>query len=44
LQDRERRLIPDVEKVRRADFAFVNDGSREELDAFVSDVMEKLAA
>jgi dephospho-CoA kinase len=44
LQDRERRLIPDEEKVRRADFAFVNDGSREELDAFVSDVMEKLAA
>jgi dephospho-CoA kinase len=44
LQDRERRLIPDEEKVRRADFAYLNDGSREELDAFVSDVMEKLAA
>jgi dephospho-CoA kinase len=43
LQDRQRRLIPDEEKIRRADFAYVNDGSREELDAFVSDVMEKLA-
>jgi dephospho-CoA kinase len=43
LQDRERRLIPDEEKMRRADFSYVNDGSREELDAFVSDVMEKLS-
>ena len=44
LQDRERRLIPDEEKMRRADFAYVNDGSREGLDAFVSDVMEKLSS
>jgi dephospho-CoA kinase len=43
LQDRERRLIPDGEKMRRADFAYVNDGSREDLDSFVSDVMEKLS-
>ena len=43
LQDRERRLIPDEEKMRRADFAYVNDGSREDLDTFVSDVMEKLS-
>jgi dephospho-CoA kinase len=42
LQDRERRLIPDEEKMRRADFAYVNDGTIEELDAFVSDVVEKL--
>jgi dephospho-CoA kinase len=42
LQDRERRLIPDEEKARRADFAYVNDGTVEELDAFVSGVMEKL--
>jgi dephospho-CoA kinase len=41
---RERRLLPDEEKLRRADFAFVNDGSLEELDAFVSGVMEKLSA
>jgi dephospho-CoA kinase len=40
--DRERRLLPDEEKLARADFAFVNDGSLEELDAFVSDVMAKL--
>jgi dephospho-CoA kinase len=44
MQDRERRLIPDGEKVARADFAFVNDGSLEELDRFVSDVLQKLAA
>lgn len=44
VQDRERRLIPDDEKMRRADFAYVNDGTLDELDAFVSDVMEKLSA
>jgi dephospho-CoA kinase len=41
--DRERRLLPDEAKLARADFAFVNDGSLEELDAFVSDVMAKLS-
>jgi dephospho-CoA kinase len=44
MQDRERRLIPDGEKVARADFAFVNDGSLEELDAFVADVIGRLTA
>ena len=39
---RERRLLPDEEKVRRADFAYVNDGSLEELDAFVGDVIDRL--
>ena len=39
LDEREQRLIPDEEKVRRADFAYVNDGSLEELDAFVADVV-----
>jgi dephospho-CoA kinase len=39
---RERRLIPDAEKVRRADFAYVNDGTLEELDAFVADVLSQL--
>ena len=43
MADREQRLIPDAEKLERADFAYVNDGTREELDAFVSDVMAKLA-
>jgi dephospho-CoA kinase len=42
--DREQRLIPDEEKVRRADFAYLNDGSLEELDAFVADVVAKLHA
>ncbi|HKB92688.1 MAG TPA: dephospho-CoA kinase [Gaiellaceae bacterium] len=42
--DREARLVPDGEKVARADFAFVNDGSLEELDAFVADVMDELCA
>jgi hypothetical protein len=36
--------MPDAEKVERADFAFVNDGSLEELDAFVAGVVEELAA
>jgi dephospho-CoA kinase len=44
MQDRERRLIPDDEKLARADFAYVNDGSLEELDRFVSGVVEKLGA
>ena len=43
MQDRERRLIPDEEKVARADFAYVNDGSFEELDAFVSGVVDRLS-
>jgi hypothetical protein len=37
-------LLPDDEKVRRADFAYVNDGTPEELDAFVADVMRRLVA
>jgi dephospho-CoA kinase len=41
---RARRLIPDEEKVRRADFAYVNDGSLEELDAFVGSVLERLTS
>jgi dephospho-CoA kinase len=42
LQDRERRLIPEEEKIRKADFSYVNDGTVKELDAFVSGVIEKL--
>lgn len=41
---REDRLIPDSEKVRRADFSYVNDGTLEELDAFVAEVMARLTA
>jgi dephospho-CoA kinase len=40
--DRGTRLIPDEEKVRRADFAYVNDGSLDELDAFVDGVAAEL--
>ena len=43
-EQREARLIPDEEKVRRADFAYVNDGSLDELDAFVGGVVDTLAA
>jgi dephospho-CoA kinase len=42
--DRDLRLLPDKEKVKRADFAYVNTGTLEELDAWVADVMEKLTA
>jgi dephospho-CoA kinase len=41
---REERLLADEEKARRADYVYVNDGSLEELDAFVADVMAKLTA
>jgi dephospho-CoA kinase len=40
--DREERLVPEEEKMRRADFSYVNDGSLEELDAFVAGVLEEL--
>lgn len=37
------RLIPDEEKVQRADYAYVNDGTLDELDAFVVRVLGALA-
>jgi dephospho-CoA kinase len=40
--DRESRLIPDREKVKRADFSYVNTGTPEELDAWVAEVMATL--
>jgi dephospho-CoA kinase len=43
MDDREARLIPDTEKVQRADFSFKNTGSLEELDAFVKSVMAELS-
>jgi dephospho-CoA kinase len=42
--DREQRLLPDAEKVKRADYAYVNTGSLEELDAWVRVVMAELTA
>jgi dephospho-CoA kinase len=40
--DREARLLPDREKVERADFAYVNTGTPGELDAWVAGVMATL--
>src|SRR5262249_42971523 len=41
---REQRLLPEEEKVALADYTYVNDGTLEELDAFVADVIGKLTA
>ncbi len=38
------RLLPDEEKVARADFAYVNDGTLAQLDTFVGEVLERLHA
>ena len=40
--DRDQRLLPDKEKLKRADFAYVNTGTLEELDAWVARVMAEL--
>jgi dephospho-CoA kinase len=44
VDEREARLLPDEEKVRRADFSYVNDGTLDDLDAFVADVVETLTS
>ena len=41
---RETRLIPDEEKAALADFSYVNDGSRRQLDEFVAETMRALEA
>lgn len=43
MDDRESRLIPDREKVKRADFVYVNTGTPEDLDAWVAEVMATLS-
>jgi dephospho-CoA kinase len=43
-EEREPRLLPDTVKVAQADFSYVNDGSLDDLDAFVAGVMQELAA
>jgi dephospho-CoA kinase len=43
-EQREERLITDEEKAARADFAYVNDGTRQQLDDFVAETMRALAA
>ena len=40
--DRDARLIPDREKVKRADYHYVNTGTFEDLDEFVAGVMAHL--
>jgi dephospho-CoA kinase len=42
LDERSGRLIDDEEKVRRADYSYVNDGSRRKLEAFVASVLDDL--
>jgi dephospho-CoA kinase len=42
VDDRSERLIPDEEKAKRADFVYVNDGTLDDLDEFVSGVVAKL--
>ena len=44
VEEREARFLGEDEKVARADFAYVNDGTLDDLDAFVAGVMEALAA
>ena len=41
--EREQRLLPEDEKVKLADYAYVNDGTLEELDSFVAGLMADLA-
>jgi dephospho-CoA kinase len=42
--ERELRLFPEDEKIRLADYTYVNDGTLRELDAFVAGVMAELAS
>jgi dephospho-CoA kinase len=44
LEGRSERLIPDEEKIRRADYAYVNDGTPEELDEWVAQVVRSLCS
>jgi len=43
-EQRESRLIPDGEKAARADFSYVNDGTRQQLDDFVAETIRALEA
>jgi dephospho-CoA kinase len=43
-EEREGRLLPDEEKAARADFTYVNDGTRQQLDDFVAKTMTALDA
>ena len=43
-EDREKRLLDDREKGKRADYTYTNTGSLEELDGFVASVMHDLTS
>ena len=43
-EQRESRLLPDEEKLGRADFAYVNEGTLQQLDDFVAETMRALVA
>jgi dephospho-CoA kinase len=40
--ERARRLLPDDEKAARADFAYVNEGTLDQLDTFVGEVLDTI--
>ena len=40
--EREQRLLPDEEKVAKADYSYANTGTLEELEQFVGSVMDDL--
>jgi dephospho-CoA kinase len=44
MEGRSDRLIDDREKVKRADYSYVNTGGLDELDAWIAGVMEELRA
>ena len=44
LAGRSDRLLPDEEKMKRADYSYVNTGTLQELDAWIAGVMEELRA
>jgi dephospho-CoA kinase len=43
-EEREGRLLAEEEKAARADFSYVNDGTRQQLDDFVAETMRALEA
>ena len=43
-EQRESRLLPDDEKIERADFSYINEGTRQQLDEFVAETMRALTA
>ena len=44
MRERERRFLSDEEKAKRADFVYVNDGTRAELDELVAGVVAALSS